>query len=206
MPTGTYRHSPPDCHPERKHASFGLCNACYKRKRYHENGGKEEHARWVERNKEHLAEYQRAWTLDRISRDSIGYVLARTRTAARKRGLTFSITRVDLEIVWTMRCPVLGIGLTLRNKTKKQHNSLSVDRVDARLGYVPGNIRVISWRANQIKLNASVDELEALVKYLRKVAKRQVRLPRRYKRKVSSRSDAAQRGIVLRRNMPRKAA
>lgn len=26
----------PDCHPERKHAAFGLCNMCYKRKKREE--------------------------------------------------------------------------------------------------------------------------------------------------------------------------
>jgi hypothetical protein len=34
------------------------------------------------------------------------------------------------------------------------------------LGYVPGNIRVISMRANRIKTDATADELRAVLRYM----------------------------------------
>ena len=40
--------------------------------------------------------------------------------------------------------------------------------VEVKLGYVKGNVWVISWRANHIKCNASLAELEKLVIALRK--------------------------------------
>lgn len=35
------------------------------------------------------------------------------------------------------------------------------------LGYVKGNVRVISYRANALKRDASVQELEAVVLYMK---------------------------------------
>lgn len=46
-------------------------------------------------------------------------------------------------------CPVLGIPLTIGGK--RSPSSPSLDRIDPALGYVPGNIRVISDRANRLK-------------------------------------------------------
>ena len=40
------------------------------------------------------------------------------------------------------------------------------DRVVPALGYVPSNIRVISFRANRIKSDASAAELRAVLEYV----------------------------------------
>ena len=32
------------CHPDKPHAGLGLCNACYRRQRYHENPDRYRHA------------------------------------------------------------------------------------------------------------------------------------------------------------------
>jgi len=78
---------------------------------------------------------------------------------AKQRGLEFDI--LPTEIVVPEFCPVFQIKLgkitgRLRNDTP------SLDRVDNSLGYVHGNVRVISWRANQAKSNLSDEELIAL--------------------------------------------
>ncbi len=46
------------------------------------------------------------------------------------------------------------------------HGSPSLDRLDNTLGYIPGNVQVISWKANQIKSNATLQELQAIVAWL----------------------------------------
>ena len=45
-------------------------------------------------------------------------------------------------------------------------NFPSLDRIDNSKGYVPGNIAVISMRANMIKNNATLAELKAIVAYI----------------------------------------
>lgn len=75
---------------------------------------------------------------------------------ARNLHLAFDLQLNDITIPEV--CPLLGIPLVLTN-TSMEDNSPSLDRLIPSKGYVPGNILVISMRANRIKQNASVDEL-----------------------------------------------
>jgi hypothetical protein len=52
--------------------------------------------------------------------------------------------------------------------TKKPHRRApSLDRVDNAKGYSVGNVRVICWRCNAIKSDATLDEIEAVAAYMR---------------------------------------
>lgn len=91
-------------------------------------------------------------------------MLENARHRARTKGWEFSITTADIHIPEV--CPVLGIPL-FRGNGKSGPNSPSIDRIDSSKGYTPDNIHVISHRANTIKNDATIDELEALIKYLK---------------------------------------
>lgn len=82
---------------------------------------------------------------------------------ARKRGDPFFLTVEDIKVPET--CPVLGIPIFL-TPGKRTDNTPSVDRVDNSKGYTKENVVIISWRANQIKRDASLQELKKLVEYL----------------------------------------
>ena len=58
---------------------------------------------------------------------------------------------------WAWRCEQCG-----------HEGSPTLDKTIPALGYVPGNIAVISWRANRLKNNGTLEELEALVEWMRK--------------------------------------
>ena len=78
-------------------------------------------------------------------------------------GIEFSLT-LDNIIIPTC-CPVFGMLLkTLGGK--REHNTLSLDRIDTTKGYIPGNVRVISWRANHLKSNLTLKEAKELVCYM----------------------------------------
>lgn len=79
--------------------------------------------------------------------------------------MEFTITEQDLEL--PERCPVLGIPLTIGEGGKANPNSASVDRIDNAKGYIPGNVEVISLRANQLKRDATIEELEAVLAYMK---------------------------------------
>ncbi len=91
---------------------------------------------------------------------------------AKERGLSFTITEAD--IVVPDRCPVLGMPMTFaRGAGGPRDASPSVDRIDASRGYDPGNVWVISSRANRIKNDATLAELEMLVAAMRALSARQ---------------------------------
>lgn len=83
------------------------------------------------------------------------------RNRARELGLPFNLEVGDIVI--PEFCPVLGIKLERGNNNSRPE----LDRVVPSLGYVKGNVNVISGRANRIKWNASLEELEAVAKYVR---------------------------------------
>ena len=70
-------------------------------------------------------------------------------------------------------CPCLGIKLNYDGSGKegwtRGDDSPSVDRIDSRIGYVEGNVHVISWRANRIKNDSTLEELVSITDYLRKL-------------------------------------
>jgi hypothetical protein len=68
----------------------------------------------------------------------------------------FDITYKDIPI--PEFCPVLGIKL-VKNTPRVKFNSATIDRINPSLGYVKGNVIIISCKANQIKNNGTPDEI-----------------------------------------------
>jgi hypothetical protein len=103
------------------------------------------------------------------------YLLARARTSARLRGLEFDLGPADLPDPLPTVCPVLGCMLrydfTERPGSRRQAHpcAASLDRLDSRRGYVRGNVAVISWRANVLKQDATLEELELLIRWMRQL-------------------------------------
>ena len=84
------------------------------------------------------------------------------RRRAREMGLPFDLTANDVKI--PVLCPALGIPIRKGNR-KLKDNSPSIDRLIPRLGYVKGNVVVVSWRANRIKCDATLDEMRRLLSF-----------------------------------------
>lgn len=83
---------------------------------------------------------------------------------ARKEQLPFDIDEADIVI--PQLCPVLGIPL-LRQHGVHNDNSPSMDKIKPALGYVKGNVCVVSHLANRIKSNETNPAVfEAIAAYL----------------------------------------
>jgi len=95
-------------------------------------------------------------------------ILSSCRSSAKKKGIEFTLTLEDIQI--PEECPVLGIPIIADNKPRTD-NSPSVDRIDNSKGYVSENIVVVSWRANTLKKDASLEELQKIADFYRKVEK-----------------------------------
>jgi len=84
------------------------------------------------------------------------------KSRCKKTGREFSI---DLEdIIIPEKCPVFGFELKREDKQTWMF-APSVDRIDSSKGYTKGNITVVSRRANILKRDATVEELELLLNY-----------------------------------------
>jgi hypothetical protein len=71
------------------------------------------------------------------------------------------------DIVVPDICPVLGIPLYL-SRGKAGPNSPSLDRINNSKGYISGNVFVISYRANVLKGDATIDEVKMVLDYMEK--------------------------------------
>ena len=71
------------------------------------------------------------------------------------------------DIEWSMTCPVLGIELDWFAEVR-QENSPSFDRVNPKLGYVKGNVQIISSRANRIKNDGTAEEHRLIADFMDK--------------------------------------
>lgn len=92
-------------------------------------------------------------------------IYKRLKASAKKRNLTFTISLSDINnLSFPLTCPILGIVLKY-NRGQAADDSFSIDRIDSSLGYEPGNIQVLSMKANRAKNNLSEDELKLLAKF-----------------------------------------
>jgi hypothetical protein len=89
------------------------------------------------------------------------YLLSRIKSRAKRRNIPFNLEISDLII--PTHCPILGIKLEIGVKGN-YFNSPSVDRIDNTLGYVKGNVAIISCKANSMKNSASKEEMKLFIK------------------------------------------
>ena len=130
----------------------GYCSACDRKKRRERRSD-------PSRNKMQL-ETERRYRAERP--EFCLWLSARRR--AKKRGIEFSISTSDITIPDV--CPILGIPLGKSGKRGPSSGSPTLDRLDNERGYVPGNVAVISHRANTLKSNISLDEIRRLLNFL----------------------------------------
>jgi hypothetical protein len=131
----------------------------YRKTRYKErweNASEEEKAARRAKCNESAAK-TKPW-LTRRRRRPAAYLFNVARQRCRRTGTEFTIT-VD-DIVVPEVCPLLGVVLDPYAESMDVHPSL--DRIDPKKGYIPGNVWVVSHRANRIKSDACADELIAI--------------------------------------------
>lgn len=92
-------------------------------------------------------------------------LLSNAKARAVAQGVPCTISLED--IIVPECCPALGIPLAVQSKTSD--NSPSLDNIVPALGYVPGNIVVVSHLANRIKSNATPDQLLAVAHFYKEL-------------------------------------
>ncbi len=125
---------------------------------YHLNFYREDRRKNPDKYRKNTFERKKAYPEKRM--------LARAKSRAKKRNLEFDLSADDIIIPDV--CPALGIKLELVFGTKgPKDQSPSLDRIDNTKGYTKENIRVISFRANSIKKDANIKELDSISAYMK---------------------------------------
>lgn len=105
----------------------------------------------------------RRWKLSNVKCDMFNSKKAQ----AKRHGIEFTLVLADT--LWPEFCPVLGIKLVYERDRgggrRPYDDSPSFDRINSTLGYIPGNVLIVSNRANAIKRNASPEELRKVAKF-----------------------------------------
>jgi len=105
----------------------------------------------------------------KLLEDDDSYKKAMVRYAkqrAIKKNLPFNITYKDFDI--PEKCPLLDIPLVKHiGDGQASDDSPSLDRIKPELGYVKGNVWVISHKANEVKNNLDTQTLQKIVDNLR---------------------------------------
>jgi len=104
----------------------------------------------------------RMWSKEGKIRNFEAHLWRVARYRAKKRGWAFNIEATDLVI--PEFCPLLGIKL-VRGKGRID-SSPTIDRKIPELGYVKGNVAIISWKANRMKYNAGREDILNFAKNL----------------------------------------
>lgn len=113
---------------------------------------------WREENKEEITKRYQKWSSNKVVT-----TLSRLRGSSKRRKLEFNLTEEDIII--PEYCPILNVKLSYDKD--KQDYWPSVDRIDNSKGYIKGNIQIISNRANRIKTDSTIEELEILLRFLK---------------------------------------
>lgn len=109
-------------------------------------------------------ENARAAATQRAARrkDPKRFMLVRAKARAAAVGVAFNLTVDDFDL--PSKCPVFGKRLRVADG-KPDDWSPELDRIIPRRGYVVGNVIVVSRRANKMKQDATVAELQRLATF-----------------------------------------
>ena len=102
------------------------------------------------------------------------------RLTAKKKNIVFEISKEYLAKLFKEapdKCPIFGteFGIVKYSPGNKdnnggfRNNSFSIDRIVPELGYVEGNLIIISDLANRIKNNATPDQIIQVGKFYKKL-------------------------------------
>ena len=122
--------------------------------------------RWIATHPEQHREKRRTWRYA----NPVKRLLQTAKDRAKSRGQEFSITEADLTPLPT-HCPVLGTELQYGGtrgkdlRAKDKWALASIDRRDNAFGYVPGNVFIISLRANMLKSDGTPAEHRAVANW-----------------------------------------
>ena len=93
-------------------------------------------------------------------------ILRQAKKRSKKKNLEFNLTLKDLVNIKNNTCPILGHEILYKSGVDYKR-SASLDRIDPNKGYVPGNVKIVSYEGNSLKnrndFNSAINMLEYII-------------------------------------------
>jgi len=157
------------CKVEKTLNEKGRCDGCEEYVvQYYKDNREKEIARAQKSLKKKSREEQNTYKKKLNRQNPLSNILQQARRRAKLKNVPFDITVNDIET--PEFCPVLGLHLAV-NENHAKDNSMTIDRIIPELGYVKGNVAIISHKANTIKNNATIEDLEKVLQWLKEKIK-----------------------------------
>ncbi len=142
---------------------INLCNLCNKKEK------KEWRQSQVQKKPRKYSEYAKSYSLRIKNEKPILFKCTQMRSGAKKRAdflkLKHNISSQFLVGIAPEYCPILKIKLDYHSKNKGK-NAPSLDRIDSKGGYTTDNVQIISYLANLMKSNATLEEMVNFSKWV----------------------------------------
>jgi hypothetical protein len=127
------------------------------------------------------------------------------RSRAIRDNVPFSLTLQDLMDIATDECPIFKTpfvwGESKMGKGKTRPDTPTLDRILPELGYIKGNVAFLSYRANRIKDNGTMQEHYAIADWIweQTHAKKKSTTPVPTKLDINGDADAKRRALFAAR-------
>lgn len=118
---------------------------------------------WRDSNKEHRSAHAAKTHRTRKENNPELYLLKYAKARAKHDDLPFDLVLEDIIIPSV--CPYMGVPFVMNDKQL----AASLDRIDSTKGYTKDNIQVISYLANRMKNNATIEQLQAFAEGILRV-------------------------------------
>ena len=182
-----------DCAPKYIHTGKGLknnpariCAKCNQSKHFKEFRKLQNKKRtgWTAKDgskrTSHCKICERINAADRYRKNGIHQRYNSLRNTAKKKNIVFEISKEYLAKLFEEapdKCPIFGteFGIVKYSPGNKdnigdfRNNSYSIDRIVPELGYIEGNLIIVSDLANRIKNNATPDQIIQVGKFYKKL-------------------------------------
>lgn len=110
--------------------------------------------KYANKSRENRSAYEQSYWASRWEE----YLWKQSKRRAQRAGLDFDIEIEDVVI--PKYCPYLGTEITKIFGQGVVWTNPSIDRIDNTKGYVKGNVQILSRRANSVKQDLSLSELQ----------------------------------------------
>ncbi len=95
-------------------------------------------------------------------------ILRAAKMRSKKKNIEFNLTLADLIKIKNNICPILGCEILYKSGVDNKR-SASLDRIDPNKGYVPDNVKIVSFEGNALKNKNNINSMIGVMQYYKNI-------------------------------------